>query len=210
MLRIDPGTPYQRAPRLGLGLGLDSTSTSTSASTRPRRCRPTLTYGDAAVNQDVGVMKLTCWPGEPGTWSRGHRNAQRSDAGWVRREMNLSSRGFPGAEPPGVNCTAGLWIAGGSWRWHRQPSRYGGRQTSDEHRPRRQRACTRSPERRVPVRPPIAHRPDLVRARPLFAICDRDAKNAHEHDPGWIVLVVRSFEMAGAACRPATSGERGC
>jgi len=37
------------------------------------------------------------------TWSRGHGNAPRSDAGWVRRE---------------INCTAGWSCTGRSWRWH--------------------------------------------------------------------------------------------
>jgi len=28
--------------------------------------------------------------------------------------------------PSEIDCTAGWWIAGRSWRWHRAPSRYGG------------------------------------------------------------------------------------
>jgi len=37
----------------------------------------------------------------------GRVNARRSDAGWVPRE---------------INCTAGWWDAGRSWRWHCPPS----------------------------------------------------------------------------------------
>src|SRR3954468_15263384 len=38
-----------------------------------------------------------------GGGSHAQRNAQRSDAGWVRRE---------------INCAAGWSCAGRSWRWH--------------------------------------------------------------------------------------------
>ena len=36
----------------------------------------------------------------------GHVDAKRSDAGWA---------------PTEINCTAGWWIAGRSWRWRRAP-----------------------------------------------------------------------------------------
>jgi len=49
-------------------------------------------YSLAAVNLTVG------WR----IWPRGDHNAQRSDAGWGRRE---------------INCTAGWSSAGRSWRW---------------------------------------------------------------------------------------------
>jgi len=54
-------------------------------------------------------------------------NAPRSDAGWVRRE---------------INCTAGWSSAGRSWRWHRQSLAI--RRSTDERR-----AQTRGASKRV-------------------------------------------------------------
>jgi len=65
-----------------------------SSGTRLRDGRPASSLGEKAV---------ACEPSSH--LSRDDGNAQRSGAGWVRRE---------------INCTAGWSSAGRSWRWHWQ------------------------------------------------------------------------------------------